>query len=87
MRTTGQANTRSFCAPTSKGIGLGYELMLLINDWARAEGLESVEGQVLRENVTMLELAEKLGFSIRNEPDDPEIKLVSLVLAGTEKEG
>ena len=37
------------------------ELML---DYARAEGLKRVEGQVLRENTAMLRMCEELGFSV-----------------------
>jgi L-amino acid N-acyltransferase YncA len=37
-----------------KGRGLGYLLMQMIIEYARAEGLKTVEGQVLSENATML---------------------------------
>ena len=53
-----------------KGLGLGWELMRLMIEWAKAEGLRVVEGQVLRENTTMLDMCRSLGFSIRNDPDD-----------------
>lgn len=65
-----------------KGRGLGWALMELIIAWSRAEGLRAVEGQVLRANTTMLELCRKLGFEIRTDPDDPDIKEVSLPLNG-----
>jgi acetyltransferase len=64
-----------------KGLGLGWELMRLMIEWARAEGLRSVEGQVLRENTTMLEMCRRLGFEIRNDPHDAEIKVVTLPIA------
>jgi RimJ/RimL family protein N-acetyltransferase len=37
-----------------KGVGLGRELMRLMIEWAKAEGLSTVEGQELRENPTCL---------------------------------
>jgi acetyltransferase len=64
-----------------KGRGLGWTLMQLIIEWARAENLRVIGGQVLRENTTMLEICRKLGFGIRTDPDDPEIKIVTLPLA------
>jgi acetyltransferase len=60
-----------------KGLGLGWELMRLMIEWARAEGLATIEGQVLRENTTMLEMC-RLGFSVRGDPDEPDIKVVTL---------
>ena len=39
-------------------------------EWAKAEGLRIVEGQVLRENTAMLDMCRRLGFGIRNDPDD-----------------
>jgi acetyltransferase len=40
-----------------------------------------VEGQVLRENTTMLALCRKLGFALRTDPSDPEVLLVHHPLA------
>jgi acetyltransferase len=47
-----------------KGRGLGYLLMQMIIEYARAEGLKVIEGQVLSENTVMLEMCEELGFDI-----------------------
>jgi acetyltransferase len=63
-----------------KGRGLGYLLMQMIIDYARAEGLKAIEGQVLGENVTMLAMCRELGFEIATDPQDPDICLVRLVL-------
>jgi acetyltransferase len=63
-----------------KGLGLGWALMGLMIEWARAEGLRHVEGQVLRENTTMLAMCRKLGFEMRSDPADPEVMLVRLAL-------
>jgi len=64
-----------------KGLGLGWKLMCLMIEWAKVEGLHEVEGQVLRENTTMLDMCRSLGFSIRTDPDDPEIRIVKLPIA------
>ena len=81
MRTTRAGNTRILLRSDLKGLGLGWELMRLMIEWARAEGLRAVEGQVLRENTTMLAMCRSLGFSIREDPDDPEMRLVTLPVA------
>lgn len=64
-----------------KGLGLGWALMELIIAWAKADGIGMVEGQVLRENKTMLAMCEKLGFQVAADPDDPALKRVSLSIA------
>ncbi|MET7244491.1 bifunctional acetate--CoA ligase family protein/GNAT family N-acetyltransferase [Methylobacterium sp. EM32] len=63
-----------------KGLGLGWALMGLMLDWARADGLRVVEGQVLRENTTMLAMCRKLGFTVRTDPSDPDLMLVRRTL-------
>ena len=64
-----------------KGLGLGWELMKLMIEWAKVEGLREIEGQVLRENTTMLDMCRSLGFSIRTDPDDLELRIVTLPIA------
>ncbi len=68
-----------------KGLGLGWELMLMMVEWAKAEGLSTVEGQVLRENTTMLEMCRRLGFGIRTDPADPDVKIVTLPIAAIDE--
>ena len=63
-----------------KGQGLGWELMRLIIEWARADGLSVVEGQVLRENTVMLDMARALGFKIRSDRSDHDMQIVTLRL-------
>jgi acetyltransferase len=63
-----------------KGRGLGWQLMQLIIAYAHSVGLNSIEGQVLRENRTMLAMCQELGFTIRPDPGEPTIQVVSLVL-------
>jgi acetyltransferase len=63
-----------------KGRGLGWLLMQQIIDYARAEGLNTVEGQILRENATMLTICREFGFAITPDPDDADICLARLTL-------
>jgi len=63
-----------------KGAGLGWALMQIMLEYARWQGLTRIEGQVLRENTTMLSMCRELGFSIMPEPDDASIAMVRLVL-------
>ena len=52
-----------------KGKGLGWLLMQMILEYSRAEGLKTIEGQVLRDNVTMLGMCRELGFDITTDPE------------------
>jgi acetyltransferase len=63
-----------------KGRGLGWLLMQTIVEYARAEGLTSIEGQVLHDNVTMVSMCRQLGFSVQPDPEDADIVLVRLEL-------
>jgi acetyltransferase len=61
-----------------KGRGLGWLLMQVIIDYARAEGVQVIEGQVLRENTTMLAMCKELGFDIIADPNDVAICIAKL---------
>ena len=61
-----------------KGRGLGWLLMQTIIEYARSEGLREIEGQVLRDNTTMIAMCRELGFSVRSDPDDASICVVRL---------
>ena len=63
-----------------KGRGLGWRLMQLIIEYARAKGFGSIEGQVLRENTAMLQMCAELGFAIVTDPAEPYICDVKLEL-------
>ena len=65
-----------------KGRGIGWLLMHMILDYARAEGLARIEGQVLRENTAMLAMCTELGFRTAPSRDDPGVIEVSLDLDG-----
>ncbi len=63
-----------------KGHGIGWALMRLMIDYAKADGLDFIEGEVLRENRAMLAMCESLGFEIHASADDPAIASVKLSL-------
>ena len=63
-----------------KGRGLGWLLMQQIIDYARSEGIKTIEGQILRENSTMLAMCRELGFAIGPDPDDTDICVARLSL-------
>jgi acetyltransferase len=63
-----------------KGKGLGWLLMQMIIDYARAEGLKTIEGQVLSENTTMLEMCRELGFDIAPDPHERDTRFVKLTV-------
>jgi len=60
--------------------GLGWQLMQMLIAYGRAKGLRAIEGQVLHENATMLEMCRELGFSISANKDEPSICDVRLAL-------
>lgn len=64
-----------------KGHGIGWKLMQIMIEYARWLGLKVIEGQVLRENRTMLAMCESLGFTVKLDPDDPTLMNVSLPVA------
>jgi acetyltransferase len=63
-----------------KGRGLGWDLMQLIIEYAKAEGLKRLCGQVLCENAAMLKMCRELGFEVRMNADDRGVCDVELVL-------
>jgi acetyltransferase len=63
-----------------KGRGLGWKLMQQIIAYARSEGLRRIEGQVLAENSVMLAMCREFGFTIENDPENVNIRLVRLTL-------
>ncbi|HRO64344.1 bifunctional acetate--CoA ligase family protein/GNAT family N-acetyltransferase [Thermomonas sp.] len=61
-----------------KGQGLGWQLMTIMIEVAGWLGLREVEGQVLRQNRSMLAMCEQLGFQISPDPDEPGLMIVKL---------
>ncbi|WP_366654062.1 bifunctional acetate--CoA ligase family protein/GNAT family N-acetyltransferase [Fodinicurvata sp. EGI_FJ10296] len=64
-----------------KGQGLGTVLMQEIIDYARGRGIKSIHGDVLRENTSMLAMAAEMGFTRRQDADDPGVVRVEIDLA------
>ncbi|HEY9347280.1 MAG TPA: GNAT family N-acetyltransferase, partial [Inquilinus sp.] len=64
-----------------KGQGLGYRLMTEIIAYARSRGLERISAEILRENATMLRMAEELGFKCEAVPDEPGLMRVTISLS------
>jgi GNAT superfamily N-acetyltransferase len=64
-----------------KGHGLGWLLMQHVIDYARDKCLATVHGEVLAENLTMLQMCKELGFGIAADPNERGVKRVTLRLA------
>ncbi len=64
-----------------KGHGLGWLMMKHMIAYAKDKGLKTVRGQVLGENVTMLQMCAELGFHSTDDPDERGVKLVELPLS------
>jgi RimJ/RimL family protein N-acetyltransferase len=63
-----------------KGRGLGWSLMQLIIEYAKAEGLKRISGQILQDNTVMLKMCRELGFEIKTDPQDRGLRDVTLTL-------
>lgn len=63
-----------------KGHGLGWSLMQMIIEYAKAKGLKQIVGQVLQENSVMLSMCRELGFKIKTDIDDRGLCDVTLAL-------
>jgi acetyltransferase len=63
-----------------KGHGLGWLMMKHLIANAKEKGLKTVRGQVLTENVTMLQMCQELGFHIADDPNEHGVKQVFLPL-------
>lgn len=69
-----------------KGHGLGYQLMTEILAYAKSRGLREVHGDILRGNVTMLQMAHELGF-ITEKGACGDVSRVSIRLSHKETAG
>lgn len=75
-----EAEYAVFVRSDMKGKGLGYLLMQEMIAYARSRGIRAVTGKVLRENTTMLQMADELGFCRRRDSEDPGIVEVRIEL-------
>jgi acetyltransferase len=67
-------------ADNMHGKGLGQKLMSEIMEVARSKGLKVIEGEVLKDNVDMLSLMDRLGFEVVTSTEDGSIKTVRKML-------
>jgi len=63
-----------------KSHGLGWHLMQMIIEYARAKNLRAVKGQVLYENKAMLRMCREFGFTISGAPGSADVCNVELKL-------
>jgi acetyltransferase len=54
--------------------------MQMIIAYARAKALRSIQGQILHDNRTMLDMCRELGFRISGNPNEPTAVDVTLSL-------
>ncbi|AMN38522.1 bifunctional acetate--CoA ligase family protein/GNAT family N-acetyltransferase [Rhodoplanes sp. Z2-YC6860] len=66
-----------------KGRGIGWLLMQTLIEYARAEGIRTIQGDVLAENTTMLRMCAELGFEVADNPNEPGVRTVKLTVART----
>ena len=64
-----------------KGHGLGWLMMKHMIANAKDKGLETIRGQVLTENTTMLQMCQDLGFHVSDDPTERGVKVVTLPMA------
>lgn len=60
--------------------GLGRALMAMLIDFARAEGVGSIEGHILAENDPMIDMVRRFGFTVGLHPEEPGLMLARLTL-------
>ncbi len=67
-------------ADSFQGKGLGQKLMVVLMEAARSKGLSMIEGEVLSNNHSMLNLMMRLGFAVKASEDDQSVMRVSRAL-------
>ena len=55
------------------GRGIAATLSCLLFDYARAQGIRALHAIILTSNYRMIELARRLGMTIRSTPEDPTV--------------
>jgi acetyltransferase len=55
--------------------------------YAKSQGLSLLEGTVLKENVTMIQMCRELGFAVETDPEDPALYAVALNLKSPAVDG
>jgi len=65
-----------------QGRGIGRTLLLTLGSHAARHGVERLVGDVLRDNLAMIELARSLGYVVRRHPADPRLVRVEQTFTG-----
>jgi len=65
--------------PAAKGLGLASALMRAVIAWGKTQGVQEITGQILADNVPMLNFIKRLGFVIERIPGETEIVEAKLV--------
>jgi len=65
-----------------RGTGLAGQLMDILIQTAQLRGLREMKGLFLANNDRMIRFAQKIGFSLSIDPEDPSIKLGTLDILG-----
>jgi len=60
--------------------GLGWSLLQLVADYAKARGIRSIESIEARDNREAIGLEQEMGFTARSYPGDPTLVLLRKVL-------
>lgn len=79
-QVTEQAEFAIALDPAFVGRGVGYALMSQLITSCRDHGMRVIWGDVLSENIAMLDLGERLGFTRQLVPGDPGLLRLTLAL-------
>lgn len=63
-----------------QGCGIGHRIMQMLIQDATRKGYRVMEGRIMRTNTKMIQLVERLGFSVRTDEDDPQLTIATLAL-------
>lgn len=63
-----------------KSHGLGWHLMQTLIDYARKRRFHFIQGRVMHDNTTMLDMCSELGFEAHCDRDEPDVYNVKLAL-------
>ncbi|MEK1887663.1 MAG: GNAT family N-acetyltransferase [Phyllobacterium sp.] len=66
-----------------KRLGISWELLSHIANYARRHGFKSIESIESRENHAAIELEREMGFKVMSYPDDPNVVLLRQEFSGS----
>jgi acetyltransferase len=77
----GEAEFAIIVADEVKGSGLGRFLMERLFEWAKANGVRKIVGQILADNAPMLAFARRLGFTVRRSASEEDVMVAEAEVA------